>query len=45
LYRDALALIGPRPTLIEWDQRLPPLAQLLVERDQAQQWLETALRQ
>ncbi|MDM5179229.1 DUF692 domain-containing protein [Massilia sp. DJPM01] len=39
LYRDALARIGPRPTLIEWDQRPPSLARLLAEREQAQRWL------
>lgn len=41
LYRAALARTGPRPTLIEWDQRSPSLARLLVEREQAQHWLET----
>jgi len=25
LYEHTLALIGPRPTLIEWDSALPPL--------------------
>lgn len=40
LYRAALACIGPRPTLIEWDQRSPALAQLLAERQQAQTWLQ-----
>lgn len=39
LYRAALAHIGPRPTLIEWDQRSPTLAQLLAERQQAQRCL------
>jgi uncharacterized protein (UPF0276 family) len=40
LYRAALACTGPRPTLIEWDQRSPSLAQLLAEREQAQSWLD-----
>jgi uncharacterized protein (UPF0276 family) len=36
LYGSALACIGARPTLIEWDQGLPALATLLAERDRAQ---------
>lgn len=39
LYRSALASIGPRPTLIEWDQEVPSFERLLAERDLAQQWL------
>jgi len=31
LYRDALRLLGPVPTLIEWDADLPALDRLLVE--------------
>jgi uncharacterized protein (UPF0276 family) len=31
LYRAALALLGPTPTLIEWDTDLPPLDTLLEE--------------
>jgi uncharacterized protein (UPF0276 family) len=31
LYAEALALFGPRPTLIEWDTNVPPLAVLLEE--------------
>ena len=31
LYEDALAIIGPRPTLIEWDADIPPLHMLLDE--------------
>jgi len=31
LYEDALAIIGPRPTLIEWDADIPPLPILLDE--------------
>jgi uncharacterized protein len=36
LYDHALALIGPRPTLIEWDSALPPLETLLAEAGKAQ---------
>jgi uncharacterized protein (UPF0276 family) len=35
LYRRALLLIGRRPTLIEWDSELPPLAALVREAQQA----------
>ncbi|WCL54353.1 MNIO family bufferin maturase [Gimibacter soli] len=35
LYEDFLALAGPRPTLIERDNNIPPLAELLVEVDHA----------
>lgn len=31
LYEDALTIIGPRPTLIEWDANIPPLPVLLDE--------------
>ena len=31
LYEEALARFGPRPTLIEWDNNIPPLAVLLDE--------------
>jgi hypothetical protein len=40
LYADAIALYGPRPTLIEWDSNLPPLAVLEDEARQAQRYLE-----
>ena len=40
LYEAALERIGPRPTLIEWDQELPTLPVLLAEAHQAQQRLE-----
>lgn len=40
LYRRALALYGPRPTLIEWDSALPPLADLVDEATRAQSLLE-----
>ena len=36
LFGDALARIGPRPTLIEWDTALPPLDVLLGEAHAAQ---------
>lgn len=35
LYETLIARIGPRPTLIERDARLPPLAELLAEADVA----------
>lgn len=44
LYEHALALIGPRPTLIEWDSALPPLETLLGEADKAQTRLGHAKR-
>jgi uncharacterized protein (UPF0276 family) len=40
LYAQALATFGPKPTLIEWDARLPPLAELLAEACTAQRYLE-----
>ena len=35
LYERALARFGPRPTLIEWDTDVPPLAVLLAEAAEA----------
>ncbi len=35
LYERLIARIGPRPTLIERDDQLPPFAELLVERNRA----------
>lgn len=35
VYRHALRRLGPRPTLVEWDSALPPLAVLLGEADKA----------
>lgn len=35
LYRDTVARIGPRPTLIEWDTDVPELAVLLDEAERA----------
>ncbi len=40
LYREALVRFGPRPTLIEWDSALPPLAVLLHEAALADALLE-----
>lgn len=39
LYERLIERIGRRPTLIERDDHLPPFAELLVERDQAQRLL------
>jgi uncharacterized protein (UPF0276 family) len=36
LYAQARRLIGPRPTLVEWDTDLPPLPVLLAQAAQAQ---------
>jgi uncharacterized protein (UPF0276 family) len=44
LYKDALSLIGPRPTLIEWDSALPSLEILLAEAGKAQTQLDAAKR-
>lgn len=40
LYERALSLVGPRPTVIEWDQDLPPLSTLqnLAERARGLMW-------
>ncbi len=40
LYRDAIARLGPRPTLIEWDTDIPPLDTLLAEAAKADRILE-----
>jgi uncharacterized protein (UPF0276 family) len=44
LYEQALDLLGPRPTLIEWDSKLPSLETLLGEAGKAQARLEAARR-
>ena len=44
LYEHALSLIGPRPTLVEWDSALPPLETLLAEAGKAQTRLDAAKR-
>ena len=36
LFETALRLIGPRPTLIEWDTKIPALPVLLAEAAEAQ---------
>ena len=41
LYRRAVALFGPVPTLIEWDTEIPPLATLLAEAATAQAIMDT----
>lgn len=35
LYRDLVGLMGPVPTLVEWDDRIPPLDVVLNEVDRA----------
>jgi uncharacterized protein (UPF0276 family) len=44
LYEHALSLVGPRPTLIEWDSALPPFETLLAEAGKAQTRLDAAKR-
>ncbi len=39
LYNQALQIIGPRPTLIEWDNNIPAFPQLLDEANKAEQCL------
>src|SRR5262249_18472881 len=43
LYAAAVARIGPRPTLIEWDDRLPELERLHAEATRARAVAETAV--
>lgn len=52
LYAHALGRVGPRPTLVEWDSDLPPLAVLVAEARKADEllasnpeWVVTALRE
>jgi uncharacterized protein (UPF0276 family) len=45
LFEAALARIGPRPALIEWDRDLPPLATLLAEAAAAGARLGAAARE
>ena len=40
LYADAIALFGPQPTLIEWDQDIPELEVLLDEAARAEEVLD-----
>jgi uncharacterized protein (UPF0276 family) len=44
LYRTALSRFGPRPTLVEWDSRLPVLCVLLDEAAKADAAMADALR-
>jgi uncharacterized protein (UPF0276 family) len=41
LYRETIELLGPRPTLIEWDSDLPPLSTLVEEAERAQKIMQT----
>ena len=42
LFRYAVARLGPRPTLIEWDSDFPPLERLLQEAETARRILDEA---
>jgi len=42
LYQFVLQRVGPRPTLIEWDLALPPLAVLLEEATEARRRMEAS---
>lgn len=42
LYRELVRAIGPVPTLVEWDQRIPSLDVVLDEVDHAREILEAA---
>ena len=42
LFERAIARLGPRPTLIEWDSDFPPLSTLLSEAERAQRILDEA---
>jgi uncharacterized protein (UPF0276 family) len=44
LYAYVLERSGPRPTLIEWDNDIPPLATLIAEADRADAVAERVLR-
>jgi uncharacterized protein len=43
LYESALQSTGPRPTVVEWDQDLPPLSELLNLAQRAMQMCDQAL--
>ncbi len=45
LYRRLVSRVGPRPTLIERDAKLPAFAELLAERERAHAVLRPALRE
>jgi uncharacterized protein (UPF0276 family) len=40
LYESATSLTGPVPTLLEWDDRIPPLPELLAELAKARPYVE-----
>lgn len=42
LYQEALARFGPTPTLIEWDNNIPPLETLLAEARRAEGFMAIA---
>ncbi|GAA4874699.1 DUF692 domain-containing protein [Ferrimonas pelagia] len=42
LYEYAITQIGPRPTIIEWDNQLPPLPTLIEQAQLAQAYLQAA---
>ena len=42
LLDEAIALFGPVPTLVEWDNDIPPLVVLLSEAEQAQRQIDLA---
>ncbi len=44
LYADALRVIGPRATLIEWDDHIPPLADVVAQADKARQISRSVLQ-
>jgi uncharacterized protein (UPF0276 family) len=41
LYQRLIQRVGARPTLIERDDHIPPFGELLLERDRAQNLMET----
>lgn len=45
LYEQALQIIGPRPTLLEWDTNVPAFAELKAEANKADQRLQQSLMQ
>ncbi|MFX5611416.1 DUF692 family multinuclear iron-containing protein [Acinetobacter baumannii] len=40
LYQRLIERVGPRPTLIERDDEMPPFQDLMLERDRAHRLLE-----
>lgn len=44
LYAQALEVLGPKPTLIEWDSQIPPLSALMAEKNHAQCYLNEILQ-